>query len=108
MPQTADIDLVRQTLVNRLQSPYGHQREEAKAAIAAFDRIVPFIMPTLELLPDGYEFAGLSYDYSLELWKMTMLTARASRSARNLDEYGNSPRDAFDACREKLERWRTF
>lgn len=105
MTQNENIALVLQTLADRLQSNYAHQREAAQKAIEAMEAIVPNIMPELSAVPKGFTFEGLYYSQKLELWYCALLINGKPHSASTHD-YGKSPRDSFMAIIEKIQRQR--
>ncbi|MGE0109034.1 MAG: hypothetical protein AB7S81_04625 [Bdellovibrionales bacterium] len=103
MTQKENYNLVRQTLTDLLQSKYEPQRKAAKAALDALTTLGPFIFPELREMPNGYDFQQLSYSYKYRRWFCTFVE-KGTPPRKYIEDNGNSPRDAFMAVCERIER----
>lgn len=103
MDQETDINLVLQTLADRLQSPYEPQREAAKQAIEAMKRLIPFIFPAANTAPDKFTFSKLCYFPRLQTW-CCVFEGSVNSFLETVREFANAPREAWMACAEKIER----
>lgn len=103
MDQETDINLVLQTLTDRLQSPYEIQRKAAKQAIEAMKRLIPFIFPAADTAPSKFTFSQLSYFHRLKTW-CCVFEGPVHSTLATVREYAKAPREAWAACVEKIER----